>query len=173
MLNAQDNFPFVPESPSFPDVPSNHWARKSVQQLKDEGILVGYPSGLMNPVRLDSSRVNLERVFSDLAVACAVSTPWRDRNGVLTRYEAAVTLNAAIESWAYKLELIRTDKIVNGHRVRPHDLEPYWVRRKDIFEWLEELQPELRSLGLEQTYLRMKLRSSDRATREFVSQKRL
>lgn len=31
------------KTPPFRDVPPGHWAAKSVQQLKDEGILVGYP----------------------------------------------------------------------------------------------------------------------------------
>lgn len=34
---------YVPKTPPFRDVPPGHWAAKSVQQLKDEGILVGYP----------------------------------------------------------------------------------------------------------------------------------
>ncbi|MBN8689148.1 MAG: S-layer homology domain-containing protein, partial [Armatimonadetes bacterium] len=33
---AQDN---------FPDVPENHWAFEAIENLKREGILVGYPDG--------------------------------------------------------------------------------------------------------------------------------
>ncbi|MBL8066765.1 MAG: S-layer homology domain-containing protein, partial [Chthonomonadaceae bacterium] len=53
---AQDN---------FPDVPENHWAFEAVENLKREGILVGYPDG-----RVRGSRF-------------------------MTRYEFAVALNAA------------------------------------------------------------------------------
>ncbi|MBC8066131.1 MAG: S-layer homology domain-containing protein [Chlorobia bacterium] len=32
-------------SPQFKDVPSGHWAAKAVQELKDSGLLIGYPNG--------------------------------------------------------------------------------------------------------------------------------
>lgn len=53
---AQDN---------FPDVPENHWAYEALENLKREGILVGYPDGTYKGSRS------------------------------LTRYELAVALNAA------------------------------------------------------------------------------
>jgi hypothetical protein len=31
------------KTPPFLDVPPGHWAAQAVQNLKDEGILVGYP----------------------------------------------------------------------------------------------------------------------------------
>lgn len=55
---AQDN---------FPDVPENHWAYEALENLKREGILVGYPDGTYKGPR------------------------------DLTRYELAVALNAAYQ----------------------------------------------------------------------------
>ena len=39
---AQDN---------FPDVPDNHWAYQALENMKKEGILVGYPDGLFRGPR--------------------------------------------------------------------------------------------------------------------------
>ena len=55
---AQDN---------FPDVPENHWAYEAIENLKREGILVGYPDGTFKGPR------------------------------AATRYEMAVALNAAYQ----------------------------------------------------------------------------
>jgi hypothetical protein len=55
---AQDN---------FPDVPENHWAFEAIENLKREGILVGYPDGTYKGPR------------------------------ATTRYELAVALNAAYQ----------------------------------------------------------------------------
>jgi DNA-binding beta-propeller fold protein YncE len=35
--------------PPFPDVPCDHWARRYVQYLKEEGVVMGYPDGLYHP----------------------------------------------------------------------------------------------------------------------------
>ena len=39
---AQDN---------FPDVPDNHWAYQALENMKREGILVGYPDGMFRGAR--------------------------------------------------------------------------------------------------------------------------
>jgi hypothetical protein len=36
------------DSPHFPDVPKHHWAYQAVTDLKQKGILLGYPSGRFN-----------------------------------------------------------------------------------------------------------------------------
>jgi len=46
----------------FPDVPANHWAYKDLQEMKQNGLLVGYPDGLFRGGR-PASRY-------ELAVAC-------------------------------------------------------------------------------------------------------
>ena len=49
----------------FPDVPDNHWAYEALENMRAEGILVGYPDGLFRGSR------------------------------PLSRYELAVAINAA------------------------------------------------------------------------------
>lgn len=62
----------------FPDVPENHWAYKELEQLKTDGLLVGYPDGLFRGGR-PASRY-------EMAVA------------IFATYNALKTQNAALKT---------------------------------------------------------------------------
>lgn len=62
----------------FPDVPANHWAYDALENLKKEGIMVGYPDGRVRGTRL------------------------------ATRYEMAVAINAAFKKMSSMMEGINS-----------------------------------------------------------------
>ena len=37
---------------AYPDVPSNHWAAKQINELSEQGVVVGYPDGTFKPDEL-------------------------------------------------------------------------------------------------------------------------
>jgi hypothetical protein len=41
---SSELFTILNTTPSFPDIPANHWAYKAVHELKEAGIFVGYPT---------------------------------------------------------------------------------------------------------------------------------
>lgn len=55
-----------PETPSFSDLPTDHWAYKYVEYCADQGVVSGYPDGLYRPQRVvtrDQMAVYVARAF--------------------------------------------------------------------------------------------------------------
>jgi len=55
-----------PETPSFSDLPADHWAYKYVEYVADQGIVYGYPDGFYRPQRKvtrDQMAVYVARAF--------------------------------------------------------------------------------------------------------------
>lgn len=132
--------PVVPKTAPFADVPAGHWAADAVQQLKDEGILVGYP-----PARLDTGAAAMDRDFRALDRALGVST-YHGREGRVSRYEAAVMINAILHAWNQRIAAPEIEA-----------LRPYWQHRALVYGWARELVPELTALGVDIPALRKML----------------
>lgn len=51
LITSLFSFPLVSEAatPSFPDVPKNHWAFSAIEKMKNERIISGYPDGTFKP----------------------------------------------------------------------------------------------------------------------------
>jgi hypothetical protein len=155
---------YVPKTTPFPDVPPGHWAATAVQQLKDEGILVGYPAGTFSPVKVDASPGNVDRVFRQLVMNLGFERAHCRPDQLVSKFEAAVILNGAILNWREKLELLKSGQTSD----QPGALRPYWQSRSLLFAWLPELQPELGELGVDTRVLRAMLLECDKATWRYV-----
>jgi hypothetical protein len=49
LCGGDANVPLGPRSPSFPDVPADHWAYNYIEYAKAQGIVGGYPTGEYRP----------------------------------------------------------------------------------------------------------------------------
>ena len=49
LAGGDDNVPDGPETPTFPDVLTNHWAYKYIEHAHENGIVLGYEDGLYHP----------------------------------------------------------------------------------------------------------------------------
>ncbi|MBX3118475.1 MAG: S-layer homology domain-containing protein [Fimbriimonadaceae bacterium] len=91
------------QSSPFPDVPANHWASPAVQNLKDAGILRGYPNGNFNDPH---DRTPIKARISGFLNQTAAEGLWF-RPTTLTgqrspgsRYEAAVVVRMLLDNWS-------------------------------------------------------------------------
>jgi len=51
LCQGDANVPEGPMSPSFPDVPADHWAYKYIEYAKAQGVVGGYPTGEYRPTK--------------------------------------------------------------------------------------------------------------------------
>lgn len=96
VLRAQET---APSSPSFVDVPPSHWAAKAVHQLKDEGILIGYPDGTFQAsLRGRAQALEVLKEVFDFEWSCKGVVDIGEKRG-FSRYEAAVLVNGCVYKW--------------------------------------------------------------------------
>ena len=134
--------PYVPKTPPFADVPSGHWAADSVQRLKDDGILVGYP-----PAKIDASPAALDAAMKRLRRECGIEANPHER-GLISRYEGAVVLYAFVQIWKERQ---------GENRTEADALEPFWRNRSIVYAYIGELTKELVSLGVDVPQMRSTL----------------
>lgn len=131
---AQDN---------FPDVPDNHWAYEALENLKREGILVGYPDGLYRGGR-PASRYELA-----IAIHAAYTNLRRIVDGVTGRIDE---LTQKVDDMAAQLEAADLKGLRDELAALKQQVQGLQGLRNDVDalkKLADEFQKELGALGVD------------------------
>ena len=111
LAGGQENVPAGPEEPTFPDVPSDHWAYSSVEYAAANNVVEGYPGGSYQPAW------QVTRAQMAVFIARSIVTPTGEVG--LEPYEApeVPTFNDVLaDYWTYKhVEYLAEQAIVEGY----------------------------------------------------------
>ncbi len=111
LAGGQENVPAGPEEPTFPDVPSSHWAYSSVEYAAANNVVEGYPGGSYQPTW------QVTRAQMAVFIARSIVTPTGEVG--LEPYEAPETptfLDVPAGYWTYKhVEYLVEQAIVAGY----------------------------------------------------------
>lgn len=95
--------PVFAQTDQFPDVPENHWVYQALLNMKDQGILVGYPDGLFRGNR-PASRYEL---------AGAINSAYEKLRGMIaglqSQVDALKNMTPGDDSWRQELERLRQE----------------------------------------------------------------
>jgi len=129
---------------NFPDVPEYHWAYEALLNMKNEGILVGYPDGLYRPGR-PANRAEL---------AAAVNSAYEKLKGMINGLQNQVdTLNrkigdveSGLANKADKSELAALRDALNALRAEVETIKGWRRIIDDLQRLVNEFQAELREI---------------------------
>jgi hypothetical protein len=107
LAGGDGNIPDGPATPSFSDVPSNHWAYKHIEYAVSQNVVKGYTDGTYLPT------VTVDRGTMAVYVARAIVTPHGDEGLVgYTPPETPTFSDVATDHWAYRyIEYIAQDSV--------------------------------------------------------------
>jgi hypothetical protein len=124
----------------FPDVPDNHWAYQALQQMKKDGLLVGYPDGLFRGPR-PASRYELA-----VAVHATYERLKQLTDGLDTQIKA---LSANLDGKTDKTDLQALRDALTSLQNDVNGMKPWGDDIANLKKLTDTFEKEIASLGVD------------------------